>query len=192
MRCVDCTAKAVDRQGKIHYLGLSEVSSATLRRAHAIHPISAVQMEYSPFSLDIENPQIDLLNTCKELGVAVVAYSPLGRGFLGGQIKSREDFKGDARAMLPRFSEENFPKSMAIVDKIKAVAEKKGVTVGQVTLAWLMAQWEDVIPIPGTRRISALEENIEAMKVQLTGDEIKEIRKACENAGDLGGRYPDL
>jgi aryl-alcohol dehydrogenase-like predicted oxidoreductase len=85
---VDCIANAVDRQGKIHYLGLSEVSSATLHRAHAIHPISAVQMEYSPFSLDIENPQIDLLNTCKELGVAIVAYSPLGRGFLGGQIKS--------------------------------------------------------------------------------------------------------
>ena len=192
MRRVDCAANPADRQGKIHYLGLSEFSSVTLCRAHAIHPISTVQMEYSPFSLDIENPQIDLLNACKELGVAVVAYSPLGRGFLGGQIKSRKDFKGDARAMLPRFSGENFPKSMAIVDKIKAVAEKKGVTVGQVTLAWLMAQWEDVIPIPGTRRISALEENIEAMKVQLTGDEIKEIRKACENAGDLGGRYPDL
>jgi aryl-alcohol dehydrogenase-like predicted oxidoreductase len=94
--------------------------------------------------------------------------------------------------MLPRFSEENFPKSMAIVDKTKAVAEKKGVTVGQVTLAWLMAQWEDVIPIPGTRRISALVENVEAVKVQLTGDEIKEVRKACENAGDLGGRYPEL
>jgi aryl-alcohol dehydrogenase-like predicted oxidoreductase len=151
-----------------------------------------VQIEYSPFSLDIENPQINLLDTCKELGVAAVAYSPLGRGFLGGQIKSREDFKGDGRVMLPRFSEENFPKSMAIVDKIKAVAEKKGVTVGQVTLAWLMAQWEDVIPIPGTGRISALEENVEAMKVQLTGDEIKEIRKACENAGDLGGRYPEV
>jgi aryl-alcohol dehydrogenase-like predicted oxidoreductase len=98
-------------------------------------------MEYSPFALDIEDPQIDLMNTCKELGVAIVAYSPLGRGFLSGQIKSREDVLGDWRAMLPRFSEENFPKSMAIVDKIKAVVEKKGVTTGQVTLAWLMAQW---------------------------------------------------
>jgi aryl-alcohol dehydrogenase-like predicted oxidoreductase len=189
---LDWGADNVCRQGKIHYLGLSEVSSTTLRRAHAVHPISAVQIEYSPFSLDIEDPQIDLMNTCKELGVAIVAYSPLGRGFLSGQIKSREDVMGDWRALLPRFSEENFPKSMAIVNKIKAVAEKKGVTTGQVTLAWLMAQWEDVIPIPGTRRISALEENVEAMKVKLTEEEIQEIRKACENAGDLGGRYPDM
>jgi aryl-alcohol dehydrogenase-like predicted oxidoreductase len=180
------------RQGKIHYLGLSEVSAKTLRRAHVVHPISAVQMEYSPFALDIEDPQIDLMNTCKELGVAIVAYSPLGRGFLSGQIKSREDVLGDWRAMLPRFSSENFPKSMAIVDKIKVIAEKKGVTTGQVTLAWLMAQWEDVIPIPGTRRISALEENVEAMEIKLTDDEIKEIRRMCENAGDLGGRYPEM
>ena len=151
-----------------------------------------MQIEYSPFSLDIEDPQFDLLNTCKELGVAVVAYSPLGRGFLGGQIKSREDIMGDWRAMLPRYSEENFPKSMAIVEKITAVAEKKGVTTGQVTLAWLMAQWEDVIPIPGTKRINILEENVAAMKVKLTEDEIQEIRKACETAGDLGGRYPEM
>ena len=185
-------ADEICRQGKIKYLGLSEVSSKTLRRAHAVHPISAVQVEYSPFSLDIEDPQIDLLNTCKELGVAVVAYSPLGRGFLGGQIKSREDFKGDWRSFLPRFSEANFGKSMVIVERIKAVAAKKGVTIGQVTLAWLMAQWEDVIPIPGTRRISALEENVEAMKVKLTKEEINEIRKACENAGDLGARYPEM
>jgi aryl-alcohol dehydrogenase-like predicted oxidoreductase len=188
---LDCATNEICRQGKIHYLGLSEVSSTTLRRAHAVHPISAVQIEYSPFSLDIEDPQIDLLNTCKELGIAIVAYSPLGRGFLSDQVKSPEDVKGDWRALLPRFSEENFPKSMAIVDKIKVVAEKKGVTTRQVTLAWLMAQWEGVIPIPGTRRISALEENIEAMKIKLTEEEIKEIRKACENAGDLGGRYPE-
>ena len=127
---LDCATNEICRQGKIHYLGPSEVSSTTLRRAHVVHLISAVQIEYSPFSLDIEDPQIDLLNTCKELGVAIVAYSPLGRGFLPGQVKSLEDVKGDWRVLLPRFSEENFPKSMAIVDKIKVVAEKKGVTTG--------------------------------------------------------------
>src|ERR1700722_10597096 len=191
MRRVDCTANAVDRQGKIHYLGLSEVSSATLRRAHAVHPISAVQVEYSPFSLDIEDPQIDLLNTCKELGVAIMASSPLGCGFLTGVIKSRKHIT-DWRELLPRYSEENFPKSMAIVEKIKAVAEKKGVTMGQVTLAWLMAQWEDVIPIPVALEIGSLEKNVEAMNIRLTKKEIKEIRRACENAGDSGGRYPDM
>lgn len=132
-------ADATRRQSKTKYLGLSEVSSKTLRRAHAVHTISAVQVEYSPFSLDIEDSQIDLLNTCKEPGVAITAYSPLGRGFLGGVVKSREHIKGEWRELLPRYSEENFPKSTAIVEKIKAVAGKKGVTKGQVTLAWLMA-----------------------------------------------------
>ena len=184
-------ADATRRQGKIKYLGLSEVSSETLRRAHAVHPISAVQVEYSPFSLDIEDPQIDLLNTCKELGVAIMASSPLGCGFLTGVIKSRKHIT-DWRELLPRYSEENFPKSMAIVEKIKAVAEKKGVTMGQVTLAWLMAQWEDVIPIPVALEIGSLEKNVEAMNIRLTKKEIKEIRRACENAGDSGGRYPDM
>jgi aryl-alcohol dehydrogenase-like predicted oxidoreductase len=184
-------ADATRRQSKTKYLGLSEVSSKTLRRAHAVHTISAVQVEYSPFSLDIEDPQIDLLNTCKELGVAVMAYRPLGPGFLGGVVTSRK-YLDDWRRLLPRYSEENFPKSLAIVEKIKAVAEKKGVTKGQVTLAWLMAQWEDVIPIPGELWLCALEENVEAMKVKLTKKEIKEIRKACENAGDPGKRYPDM
>jgi aryl-alcohol dehydrogenase-like predicted oxidoreductase len=185
-------ADATRRQGKIKYLGLSQVSSKTLRRAHAVYPISAVQVEYSPFSLDIEDPQIDLLNTCKELGVAVMAYEPLGPGFLGGVVTSREHFKGSWRELLPRYSEENFPKSLAIVEKIKAIAEKKGVTKNQVTLAWLMAQCEDVIPIPGTLWLRVLEEHVEAMKVKLTKKEIKEIRRACENVGDPGGRYPDM
>lgn len=145
-------ADATSRQCKIKYLGLSEVLSKTLRRStHAVHPISAIQVEYSPFSLDIEDPQIDLLNTCKELSVAIKAYSPLGRGFMSGRIECREHIKRDWKELLPRYSEENFPKSMAIVEKIKAVAKKKGVTMNQVTLAWLMAQWEAVIlPIPGT------------------------------------------
>ena len=121
-----------------------------------------------------------------------MAYSPLGPGLLGGVVTSRKHLKDGWRELLPRYSEENFPKSLAIVEKIKAVAEKKGVTRDQVTLAWLMAQWEDVIPIPGTLWIRALEENVEAMKIKLTKKEIKEIRRACENAGDPGGRYPDM
>jgi aryl-alcohol dehydrogenase-like predicted oxidoreductase len=176
----DLSSDQVRLQSKTKYLGLGEVSSKTLRRAHAVHTISAVQVEYS---------QIDLvqLNTCKELGVAIMVYSPLGRGFLDGVVKSREHIKGEWRELLPRYSEENFPKSMAIVEKIKAVAGKKGVTKGRAALAWLMAQWEDVIPVPGIW-ICALEENVEAMKIKLT-KEIKEIRRACENAGDSGGRY---
>jgi aryl-alcohol dehydrogenase-like predicted oxidoreductase len=147
----DLSSDQVRLQSKTKYLGLGEVSSKTLRRAHAVHTISAVQVEYSPFSLDIEDSQIDLvqLNTCKELGVAIMVYSPLGRGFLDGVVKSREHIKGEWRELLPRYSEENFPKSMAIVEKIKAVAGKKGVTKGRAALAWLMAQWEDVIPVPG-------------------------------------------
>ena len=121
-----------------------------------------------------------------------MAYSPLGRGFLTGQLKSHEDVKGDWREHLPRFSEENFPKNLELVTKIKAVADQKGCTTGQMTLAWLMAQWEQIIPIPGTRRISAMEENVAAMKVKLTEAEVKEIRDACEKADMAGGRYPEM
>lgn len=136
--------------GKARFLGLSECSAESLRRAHAVHPIAAVQVEYSPFSLDIEDPRYDLLRTCRELGVAVVAYSPLGRGMLGGKIRSRADLEPtDARLNMPRWSEENFPKNVALVDKLASLAEKKGVTIGQLTLAWVLAQGEDVIPIPG-------------------------------------------
>ncbi|PSS27093.1 hypothetical protein M430DRAFT_94091 [Amorphotheca resinae ATCC 22711] len=179
-------------EGKIKYLGLSEVSAATLRRACKVHHIDAVQMEYSPFSIDIEKPQIDLLRTCRELGVAVIAYSPLGRGFLTGQYRSRADFEeGDFRLISPRFSEENFPKNLKLVDGIAALAQKKKITPGQLTLAWLLAQGDDIIPIPGTKKIKYLEENLGALDVKLTSEEEKEIRQLVEAAEVHGGRYAD-
>lgn len=137
------------KEGKIKYLGLSEVSAETLRRAHAVHPITCVQMEYSPFAMDIENPQIALLKTCRELGVATVAYSPLGRGFLTGAYKSRADFEeGDFRKHAPRYSDENFPKNLELVKHLQELAKKKGCTSGQLSLSWLLAQGDDIFPIP--------------------------------------------
>jgi aryl-alcohol dehydrogenase-like predicted oxidoreductase len=140
--------------GKVKYIGLSEVSASTLRRAQAIHPIAAVQVEYSPFTLDIEDSKLDILRTARELGITIVAYSPLGRGLLTGQYKSPDDFEeGDFRKTVPRYSKENFPNILAIADELKKVGEKHSATAGQVALAWLLAQGDDVIPIPGTRKI---------------------------------------
>lgn len=182
------------RSKKTHHLGLSECSSATLLRATAIHPILAVQIEYSPFTLDIEQPSgTNLLATCRSLGVATVAYSPLGRGMLTGRFKSPGDFDpDDGRRRLPRFSEENFPKNLELVDKLSAIAERKGCTVGQLTLAWLMAQGEDVIPIPGTKKAKYLEENLGALHVHLSKEEIREIRVAVEGCVTSGDRYPGI
>jgi len=136
------------KEGKIDYLGLSEISAATLRRAHAVHPISAVEIEYSPFALNIESEQIKLLKTCRELGVAVIAYSPLGRGMLTGAYKSPGDFDAsDMRRFLPKFSPENFPKNLKMVEEFAAFAEK-GCKPGRLALAWLMAQGDDIFPIP--------------------------------------------
>jgi len=144
------TTEHMPRQGKIRHIGLSEVSSATLRRANAVHPVACVQMEYSAFSTEIESPQHNLLATCRELGVAVVAYSPLSRGLLGGGVQGPDDFgEGDIRRFYPRFSRENFPKNMELVGAINELATKKGVTVGQVALAWLLGQGDDIFPIPG-------------------------------------------
>lgn len=137
------------REGKIKYLGLSEISADTLRRAYEVHPIDAVQVEYSPFSLEIEDPQVGLLKACRELGVAVIAYSPLGRGLLTGAVRSPDDFgETDFRKFIPRYSEENFPKNLELVDTLAAIAARKKCTPGQLTLAWLMAQGDDIIPIP--------------------------------------------
>ena len=190
---VSTMASAV-HSGKVRYLGLSECSSTTLRRAVTVHPIHAVQIEYSPFTLDIENASgTNLLATCRELGVATVAYSPLGRGMMTGRFKSLQDFEeGDWRRHMPRFSAENFPKNLELVEKISAIAGKKGCTPGQLTLAWLMAQGEDVIPIPRTKKVKYLEENLGALGVALGEGEVKEIRKAVEECVTSGDRYPGI
>lgn len=151
-----------------------------------------MQIEYSPFTTDIEDPHVGLLETCRELGVATVAYSPLGRGFITGQYKSRDDFEpGDFRLASPRFSEENFAKNLGLVEHVKSLADKKGITPGQLTLAWLLAQGDDIIPIPGTKKIKYLEENWGALKVDLTDAEKAEIRSAVTDAEVVGDRYPE-
>lgn len=170
---------------------MSECSATTLRRAYAVHPIAAYQVEYSPFCLDIESPQTDILKTCRELGISVIAYSPVGRGLLTGQIKSFDDLpEGDVRRVTPKYSRENFPKILGLVDKFMAVAANHGCTVAQACLAWMLAQGEDIIPIPGTRTIKYLEENTGAANIQLTEDEVKELRRFAEETELKGDRYP--
>lgn len=182
------------KQGKVKYLGLSECSSDTLRRAHAVHPISAIQVEYSPFLLDIEDEKIGLLKTARELGVTIIAYSPLGRGILTGRYKGPEDFEAtDFRLQLARYSKENFPNVLKLVDGLKQIGERHGATAGQVSLAWLLAQGDDVIPIPGTTKVKYLEENLGAVKVKLTSEELLEVRVVAEKANAAqGARYPDI
>ncbi|KAE9962065.1 hypothetical protein BLS_000891 [Venturia inaequalis] len=179
-------------EGKIRYLGLSECSARTLRRAHAVHPIAAVQMEYSPFALEIESEQTDFLKTARELGVKIVAYSPLGRGFLTNTIKSRSHLESnDSRSSHPRFSEEHFGENLKLVSTISELAMKKGVTTGQLVLAWVLAQGDDFIPIPGTKRVKYLEENAAAVHVRLTADDVKQLRVEIEKVGgSKGERYP--
>lgn len=182
--------KELQDAGKVKYLGLSEVSADTLRRACKIAHIDAVQMEYSPFSMEVE--QEGVLQACRELGVAIVAYSPLGRGFLTGSIRSRKDFEeGDFRTFAPRFSEENFDKNLVLVDKLKEIADRKSCTTGQLVLAWLMESDPLVFPIPGTTRIKNFDENMGALKVNISKAEDQEIRKAISSADVGGGRYPE-
>ena len=183
------TMAELKKEGKIRYLGLSECSAETLRRACKVHHIAAVQVEYSPFSMEIE--QNDLMKACRELGVAIVAYSPLSRGFLTGTIKSHDDFEPeDRRRVMPRFSKENFHKNMELVHAITSIAEKKKVTPGQLTLAWLMAQGDDIIPIPGTTKVKNFDENMGSLKIQLTKEEEKAIRQKVEATEITGDRYP--
>ncbi|KAJ6518185.1 NADP-dependent oxidoreductase domain-containing protein [Mycena vitilis] len=182
-----------DKAGKIKHLGLSEVSAATLRRAHAIHPISAVQVEYSPFTLDIEDPKIGLLATARELGVQIVAYSPLGRGLLTGQYKSPDEFEdGDFLKAIPRYSAENFPNILKLEDGLKAIGAKyNNATAGQVALAWLLAQGDDIIPIPGTKKIKYLAENFASAKLTLSAEDVQAVRDiAAEADTSQGDRYP--
>ncbi|KAF7326695.1 Aldo-ket-red domain-containing protein [Mycena venus] len=181
------------KAGKVKYLGLSEVSAETLRRAHAVHPIAALQVEYSPFTLDIEDPKIGLLAAARELGVKVVAYSPLGRGLLTGQYKSPDDFEDtDFRKMVPRYSAENFPNILKLADGLKTIGAKYGgATPGQVALAWVLAQGEDIIPIPGTKKIKYLEENIAASKLTLSAEDVQAVRDVAAKADAAqGDRYP--
>jgi aryl-alcohol dehydrogenase-like predicted oxidoreductase len=174
-------------EGKIRYLGLSEVSSRTLRRAHAVHPISAVQMEYSPFDLDVEKE--GLLDACRELGVSLVAYGPLAKGMITAQYKSNADFgEGDSRRDHPRYSDENFPKNMKLVEHFKQFAAKKGCTPGQLSIAFLLAQGDEIIPIPGTQKIKYLDENLGALNVILTPVELTELRSAVDAAAVFGSR----
>ncbi|KAL0073708.1 aldo/keto reductase [Phycomyces blakesleeanus] len=176
------------REGRVRFLGLSECSAATLRRAHKVHPIAAIQVEYSPWSLDIENN--GLLDTARELGVSVVAYSPLGRGFLTGAIKSLDDLDiTDFRRAFPRFSPENFGKNLELVDGITKLATKKGVAPSQYVLAWILAQGPEFIVIPGTKKIKYLEENFKAGGIVLSKEELAEMRHLIDNADTAGKRY---
>ncbi|KAK9470234.1 NADP-dependent oxidoreductase domain-containing protein [Dipodascopsis tothii] len=176
------------KEGKVKYLGLSECSATTLRRAYKVHPITAVQIEFSPFSTDAETN--GLFEACRELGVAVVAYSPLGRGFLTGAYKSVDDLPvDDWRRTNPRFQGENFAKNLAVVDAIGAIGKTKGYTPGQLTLAWIMSK--GFVPIPGTTKINRLDENLGAASVELTADEIKTIDEAVAKAEISGSRYED-
>ncbi|KZT20178.1 Aldo/keto reductase [Neolentinus lepideus HHB14362 ss-1] len=182
------------KQGKVKYLGLSEISADTLRRAHAVHPIAAIQVEYSPFTLDIEDEKVGLLKTARELGVKIVAYSPLGRGLLTGRYKSPDDFEdGDFRKIVPRYSKENFPNILKLADGLKVIGERRGATAGQVALAWLLAQGDDIIPIPGTTKAKYLRENLDASKLKLTQEDIAEVRSLAENSDAVRGlRYPPV
>ncbi|KAI0063909.1 Aldo/keto reductase [Artomyces pyxidatus] len=184
------TLTRLRREGKVKYLGLSEVSASTLRRAYAVHPIAAIQVEYSPFTLDIEANAV--LQTARELGVAVIAYSPLGRGLLTGKYKGPEDFaEDDFRRRVPRYSKENFPKILKLADDLKVVGDRHGASSGQVALAWLLAQGPEVIPIPGTRNVKYLRENLGALDVQLTSDDVQDVRRIAEDADNFEeGRYP--
>ncbi|KAK6354219.1 hypothetical protein TWF730_008631 [Orbilia blumenaviensis] len=183
--------KELKQAGKIRNIGLSEASAETIRRAHAVEPLAAIQLEYSPFAIDIEEPERNVLNTCRELGIATVAYSPLGRGFLTGRYRSVDDFEpGDFRTFAPRFSKENFPKNLELVDGIKALADKKGVTAAQLTLAWVLSRGDDIVPIPGTTRIEGLKENLGALKVELSEEDKKEVERLARECVPIGERYP--
>ncbi len=177
------------RQGKVRHLGMSEAAPATLRRAVNVHPIAALQTEYSLWTRDVES---DILPACRELGIGFVAYSPLGRGFLTGQFKSPDDFAADDwRRQNPRFQGEHFQKNVDLVKEIQQIAREKECTGSQLALAWVLAQGEDIVPIPGTKRIKYLEENGAAVRVKLTPDELKRIDAILPPGAASGTRYPE-
>ncbi|MBE9181447.1 aldo/keto reductase [Oculatella sp. LEGE 06141] len=175
------------QQGKVRYLGMSEAAPATIRRAHAVHPITALQTEYSLWSRD---PEDELLGTVRELGIGFVPYSPLGRGFLSGAITRPEDLaEDDYRRNSPRFQGENFSKNLQVVEQVKAIATAKGVTPGQLALAWLLAQGDDIVPIPGTKRRTYLEENVAATEITLTPEDLQQIESVAPKGVAAGDRY---
>jgi aryl-alcohol dehydrogenase-like predicted oxidoreductase len=177
------------KQGKVRYLGLSEAGASTIRRAHKVHPITALQTEYSLWSRD---PEDEILPTVRELGIGFVPYSPLGRGFLSGQLKSPDDLApDDYRRHSPRFQGENFHKNLELVEKVKQIATEKGVTPGQLALAWLLAQGEDIVPIPGTKRRTYLEENVAATEIVLTSADSDLINAVAPKNIAAGTRYPE-
>ena len=187
---IEDTVGAMDRlksEGKIRFLGLSEAAPRTIRAAHATSPITAVQTELSLWSRDAE---AEVLPTVRELGIGYVAYSPLGRGFLTGQFKSPDDFaKDDFRKNHPRFQGENFQKNLQLVEEVEAMAREKGCTTAQLALAWVLAKGEDVVPIPGTKHVRYLDDNIGALEVQLTGEDLKRLDEILPPGAAAGQRY---
>lgn len=177
------------QEGKVRYLGLSEASSETVQRAHKVHPITALQSEYSLWTRDIE---AEILPTCRELGIGFVAYSPLGRGFLTGEFKSPDDLADDdRRRMFPRFQGENFDQNLRLVERVREIAASKGCKPAQLALAWVLAQGADIVPIPGTKRRKYLEENAESVKIELTADELRRIDEIARPEAVAGERYPE-
>lgn len=176
--------------GKVRFLGLSEASAQTIRRAHAVHPITAVQSEYSLWSRDLE---AEIIPTLRELGVGLVAYSPLGRGFLTGQITSADDFApDDFRRHQPRFQGANLDRNLQLVDRVREIAAEKDCTPGQLALAWVLAQGQDIVPIPGTKRRRYLQENVQATEITLSADELARIDEAAPVGAAAGDRYADM
>jgi aryl-alcohol dehydrogenase-like predicted oxidoreductase len=189
---IEDTVGAMSRlveEGKVRYLGLSEAGPATIRRAHATHPIAALQTEYSLWTRD---PEDEVLSTCRELGIGFVAYSPLGRGFLTGQIKRIEDLAPDDwRRMNPRFQGENFKRNLDLVLQVEQMASERQVKPSQLALAWVLAQGEDVVPIPGTRRRTHLDENLAALEVNLSAEDLERLNEVAPKGAAAGERYPE-
>jgi aryl-alcohol dehydrogenase-like predicted oxidoreductase len=178
------------QQGKVRFLGLSEAAPATIRRAHAVHPITALQTEYSLWTRD---PEDQVLPTVRELGIGFVAYSPLGRGFLTGRFRQYEDLApNDFRRRAPRFQGDNFQKNLALVDRLQEIAEEKQATPGQLALAWLLAKGGDIVPIPGTKQRKYLEENAAALEITLSREDLDRIDEAAPKGAAVGQRYPDM
>ena len=182
--------KELVEAGKVRCLGISEAAPETIRRAHEVHPVTALQTEYSLWSRDVED---EVLPTVRELGIGFAAYSPLGRGFLTGQIQRFEDLpEGDFRRSSPRFQGENFQKNLELVDRVNEIANEKGVAASQLALAWLLHQGEDIVPIPGTKRRKYLEENVAASEIKLTDEDLRRIEEAAPKGAASGERYADM